>query len=119
MSTSPVSNVIAPLAAAHAFSCWPGLDALQKCSSISSLRAALTALCSDHGELLRLDIVPTAQAGRQQAMCFMRLRTTAQELSLMRSLGIGRFGGELVLVVSLESWLHSSRGSAAHSELRH
>lgn len=79
----------------------PGLDALQRCVSISSLHVALSALCSGHGDVLRLDIVPAGQAGRRQAVCFLRMQTAAQEHSLMRALGIGRFGGELVLVVKL------------------
>lgn len=79
------------------------LDLLQHCVSISSLRVLLQALCSSHGQLQRLDIVPAARVGRRQALCFLRMQTAAQEHSLIRALGIGRFGGELVLVVNLAS----------------
>lgn len=97
----------------------PSLDALQQCTSISSLRADLVELCSDHGELMRLDIVPAVQAGRQQAVCLMRMRTPAQEHSLMRAMGIGRFGGELVLVVNLQPWLSASKEPAALGAQHH
>lgn len=97
----------------------PSLDALQQCTSISSLRVALSALCRGHGELLRLDIVPAAQAGKQQALCLMRMQTLAQEHSLMRALGIGRFGGEMVLVVSLKPWLSAGNAPVLHGDRHH
>lgn len=37
----------------------------------------------------------------RQALCFLRMESAEQELQLARELGIGRFGGELVLVVDL------------------
>ncbi len=77
------------------------LDALRLCASTACLRAALTLLCSRHGQLLRLEILPTQQAGRRQALCFLRMQTQAQEQRVMRALGLGRFGGDLVLVVDL------------------
>lgn len=79
------------------------LDDLRRCTSISMLRSALYALCSQHGQLRHLDIVAAAQAGRRQALCFLRMQTKAEEQSLVHALGIGRFGGEVVLVVHLSS----------------
>jgi hypothetical protein len=77
------------------------LDALQRCTSISSLREALSALCSRYGQLHGLNIVSSGQPGRRRALCFLRMQTSDQEKSLMHALGIGRFGGGLVLVLTL------------------
>lgn len=77
------------------------LDALQQCTSISSLRQELGALCSRYGQLHGLKIVPSGQPGQRQALCFLRMQTSDQETSLMHALGIGRFGGGLVLVLNL------------------
>jgi hypothetical protein len=91
---------------AHTFTCQPdtaeaSLDALQQCTSISNLRAALGALCSRYGQVHALNIMPSGQPGRRQALCFLRMQTSDQEQRLMHALGIGRFAGGLVLVVSL------------------
>lgn len=76
------------------------LDALLACSSTAGLRAALTELCKPFGELDRLEIL-TAGQGSRQALCFLRMHTPEQDRQLMQSWGIGRFGGDLVLVVSM------------------
>lgn len=102
------ASALAPVSPDSTLASPASLEALQWCTSISGLRVALGVLCRAYGDLRRLDIVPAAQGGRQQALCFLRLQTAAQEESLMRALGIGRFGGELVLVVKLASpeWHH-------------
>ncbi len=82
------------------------LDALRLCASPDCLRAALILLCSQHGEVRRLDILPARQVGRRQVLCFLRMQTLEQEVGLMQALGIGRFGGGLVLVVDLASPSH-------------
>lgn len=61
----------------------------------------MTALCSQYGQLLRLDILPAGRLGRQQVLCVLRMQTLAQDQRLMQALGIGRFGGDLVLVIDL------------------
>ncbi len=38
---------------------------------------------------------------KQQALCFVRMASEEEEQQLMSGLGIGRFGGELVVVVDL------------------
>lgn len=65
------------------------------------LRDELTALCRPYGQLLRLDILPAGGSGRQQVLCVLRMQTLAQDQRLMQALGIGRFGGDLVLVIDL------------------
>lgn len=77
------------------------LEQLKDCADLSELRAALHALCSRFGLILRLDILLASQAGKQQALCFFRLESGVQEQQLMYELGVGRFGGDLVVIVEL------------------
>lgn len=79
------------------------LDHLKDCPDSGALRAALGALCAAYGPIARLDILPTFQAGRQQALCFLRMASQDQEQRLMDQLGFGRFGGEIVIVVELRA----------------
>lgn len=67
------------------------------------LRTELTALCSQYGQLQRLEILSAGRAGRQQVLCVFRMQTLVQDQRLMRALGIGRFGGDLVLVIDLSA----------------
>jgi hypothetical protein len=68
---------------------------------IVTLKPALHSLCSRYGSVAQLDILDGHQAGRHQALCFLRMDSPEQERALMRDLGVGRFGGNLVMVVSL------------------
>lgn len=77
------------------------LDELRACSSIGVLRDHLHMVCSRYGDVRRLDILTAAHEGAQQAICFLRLDSEENERRLMKSLGVGRFGGELVLVIDL------------------
>lgn len=77
------------------------LDELKSCTDIGTLRSALLAVCTRFGSIARLDILAAGQAGKRQALCFLRMNSDEQEQQLARELGIGRFGGDLVLVVSL------------------
>lgn len=74
---------------------------LQNFTDISTLRPALHSLCSRFGSVARLDILAARQAGRQQALCFLRMDSVEQESHLMSELGVGRFGGDLVVIVDL------------------
>lgn len=76
---------------------------LKNFTDISSLRPALHSLCSRFGSVARLDILAARQAGRQQALCFLRMASVEQESHLMRELGVGRFGGDLVVIVDLHT----------------
>ncbi len=76
-------------------------DQLKKYPSIAALRPALNTLCSRYGSVARLDILPASQAGRRQALCFLRMDSAEQENRLMAELGVGRFGGDLVVIVDL------------------
>lgn len=74
---------------------------LGQCTDIASLRAKVADVSAAYGALKRLDILTAAHEGRHQAICFMRMQTRAQEEALMKSLGLGRFEDDLVLVVDL------------------
>lgn len=70
---------------------------------MTALRSALGELCARFGSVARLNILPATQAGKQQALCFVRMSSPEEERQLMSGLGIGRFGGELVVVVDLQT----------------
>ena len=77
------------------------LESLENCNEISELKPVLHALCTRFGSISRLDVLPASQAGRRQALCFLRMQSAEEEETLVRELGIGRFGGALVVVVDL------------------
>ena len=79
----------------------PELAHLDGHHDLVGLRSALDALCSLYGSLRHLTILPANHVGRQQALCFLRMASSEEEDRIMTALGIGRFGGELVLVVNL------------------
>jgi hypothetical protein len=74
---------------------------LNHCPDVATLRGRMSSLFSGFGSISKLDIIDTVQAGRRQALCFLRLESTEQEKRLTRDLGVGRFGGDLVIVVDL------------------
>ncbi len=77
------------------------LEALEGCDGIDALRPALHSLCSRFGSIARLDILPASHLGKRQALCFLRMNTPEQEEKIVQELGVGRFGGDLILVVDL------------------
>ncbi len=79
------------------------LDKLKNFSDISALRVAVYSLCSHFGSILRLDILTACQAGKRQALCFLRMDSVEQERHVMNALGVGRFGEDIVLVIDLHS----------------
>jgi hypothetical protein len=79
------------------------LDRLKNCPDIKSLKLELASLCSRFGSIARLDILMARQAGKRQALCFLRMESDAQEQKVMRELGVGRFGGDIVVVIDLQN----------------
>ena len=77
------------------------LEQLKGCPDIPALRRALQSVCSRFGSLQRLDILSGGQRGKRQVMCFLRMDSAEEERRLALELGIGRFGGDLVVVVEL------------------
>jgi len=74
---------------------------LRRHSDVASLKSALQQLCSEFGRITRLDILTAMHEGTQQAICFLRMERPEQEQRLMQTLGVGRFGGEVVFVLNL------------------
>jgi len=79
------------------------LDQLGRCPDMAALQSALGDLCARFGSVTQLNILPAAHAGKRQALCFVRMASPEEEHRLMSGLGIGRFGGELVVVVDLHA----------------
>ena len=78
------------------------LARLQQHADVASLKSALHQLCSEFGRITRLDILTAMHEGTKQAICFLRMERPEQEQVLMKSLGVGRFGGEVVFVLNLD-----------------
>ena len=78
------------------------LAALRRHSDVSSLKSSLHQLCSEFGRITRLDILTAMHEGTKQAICFLRMEKPEQEQRLMKTLGVGRFGGEVVFVLNLD-----------------
>jgi len=77
------------------------LARLQQHADVASLKSALHQLCSEFGRITRLDVLATSQQGVRQAVCFLRMDRPEQEQQLMKTLGVGRYGGEVVFVIRL------------------
>jgi hypothetical protein len=78
-------------------------DHLKNSVDMNSLRTGLHMLCSRFGSIVSLDILTARQAGKNQALCFLRMDSAEQEQQVMSELGVGRFGGDIVVVIDLES----------------
>lgn len=78
-------------------------DQLKNFSDIGALKPAIHTLCSRYGSVARLDILAASQAGKRQALCFLRMDSAEQERRLMTDLGVGRFAGDLVMIVDLHT----------------
>lgn len=79
------------------------LERLQHCPDIATLKPELHSVCEKFGRITRLDVLTAIHEGTRQAICFLRLDTPEKEQMLMRALGVGRFGGEIVFVFDLGS----------------
>jgi len=77
------------------------LAELRRHSDVASLKSSLHQLCSEFGRITRLDILTAMHEGTKQAICFLRMERPEQEHQLMKTLGVGRFGGEVVFVLNL------------------
>ncbi|MDO8774585.1 MAG: RNA-binding protein [Burkholderiaceae bacterium] len=76
---------------------------LCQCPDVAALTPALHGLCSHFGRVDKLAILTANHEGMQQAICFLRMESPEKEQILMKTLGVGRFGGEVVFVVDLQS----------------
>jgi hypothetical protein len=79
------------------------LETLGHCPDVATLKPALQRLCGTFGRVVRLDVLTAMHEGTRQAICFLRLDSPEKEKVLMKTLGVGRFGGEIVFVVDLHA----------------
>ena len=79
------------------------LDRLPQCADAASLKPALYRLCEKFGSIARLDVLTAIHEGTRQAICFLKMESPEKEQKLMQTLGVGRFGGEIVFVVDLNA----------------
>jgi hypothetical protein len=75
------------------------LKTLASCADAASLRSAMREICADFGKVTHLDIRTMIEPGKRIALCFVRLESEAQERELMCSLGVSRFGNDVLVVV--------------------
>ena len=79
------------------------LDGLPRCYDAAALKPALYRLCNKYGRVVRLDILTAIHEGTRQAICFLKMESPEKEQQLMQTLGVGRFGGEIIFVVDLKA----------------
>ncbi len=79
------------------------LEALRHCPDVATLKPALQQLCGQFGRVVNLDVLTTMHEGTKQAICFLRMDSPKNEHLLMKTLGVGQFGGEVVFVVDLHT----------------
>ena len=77
------------------------LESLTACRDIAGLQSAITDLCSEFGKVTRIDVLTLAVEEKRRAVCLLRLESGAQERRLMSSLGISRFGDDVLVIVDL------------------
>ena len=77
------------------------LESLTGCCDAAGVRSAVTSLCADFGKVTQIDVLTLALEEKRQAVCLLRLESNAQEKRLMSSLGISRFGDDLLVIVDL------------------
>jgi len=78
------------------------LGPLAGCRDVDGLKTVVREMCAEFGKVTRIDIVTLAEAEKRHAVCFLRLESEAQESRLMASLGLGRFGNDVLVVVDLD-----------------
>lgn len=78
------------------------LDELRQYPTVDALKPALRRLCEKFGRIARLDVLTAVHEGTRQAICFLKLESQEKEHALMTTLGVGRFGGEIVFVLDLD-----------------
>ena len=70
---------------------------------IFAVKDRLHALFSRYGQVQRLDLVRADEGQAQRVMCFLRMSRPEDEQAVGQALGMGRFGGDLVMVVALDN----------------
>ena len=83
-----------------------------------TLHDQVQALFSRYGQVQRLDLVRADQGQVRRVMCFLRMASESQEQALVSALGMGRFGGDLVWVLALDTAGLALPGSVHSPQLR-
>jgi hypothetical protein len=78
------------------------LKSLAECSDAVSLTRALHALCAEFGQLTRVKVLTLAEAEKRRALCLLRFESDEQEEQLMATLGVHRFGQDVLVMVDLQ-----------------
>ena len=84
------------------------------CSDAAGLKRAIQERCTESGIVARVDIRTLVEAGKRQALCFLRIDSAAQQEQLMRALGLTRCGNDLLWIVDLPP--EAANASAPTSE---
>jgi hypothetical protein len=84
------------------------------------LRDRLQALFALHGRVRRLDLVRADQGGQRRFLCFVRMASAQEDDAVAQALGLGRFGGDLVMLIAPDEpsvinppWLNALPGTGA------
>ena len=75
---------------------------LKNCASVSDLKREIRSQCARFGSILHIDVLLARRNGTRQAMCFWRMESPEREDEVISEFGVGRFGGDLVVIVDLE-----------------
>ena len=84
---------------------------LKNCTDVGDLKRELRSLCARFGSIMRLDVLMARQGGKRQALCFWRMESAQREEEVMSEFGVGRFGGDLVVIVDLKAREALDKGS--------
>jgi hypothetical protein len=90
------------------------LDQLRHYPDVATLKPVLREICEEFGRVTRLDVLTSLHEGTRQAICLLRLESPEREQALMQTLGVGRFGGEIVFVVELDEALNDEIPGRPH-----
>ena len=96
------------------------IEHLKNCTDHTELKFQLQLVCGRFGSVARLDLLIATQGGKRQALCFLRMASEEEESRLMHELGVGRFGGDIVVVIDLNNSLvqsqmqHTPSGDSYH-----
>lgn len=79
------------------------IENLQGRHDLAGVRAGMLRVCGSFGRVHNLTIFAVNHVDQPRAVCFVRMASAEEDQRIMASLGIGRFGGQLVVVVSLRT----------------
>ena len=81
----------------------PPIEKLKACKDADELNTALRALCESFGAVRSLRILEAGKPGQHQMLCFLQFETADAKRSFSTEFSVGSFGGELIVVVDLQT----------------